>query len=350
MPDFAYINTRVHAMRGRLLSRAELEAMAALGSLPEVWERLLASNYQQALSSAAAQMGEDLPGLLAGLNLYLRRVAQSIVRMGGEELRETVEAPFEEWHLRSVLTLLRGIHRGKDPAEMKPDLIPVQRLGRRLLNQLSEQRTVSEFIGLLVTVNDPYGRALARVQDRYDPAGSLAPLESALVEFYFRRSLERDIEDDESRAGLRRRVVLEIDFQNVMLALKAVFWGEDREAVRQSLIPRGAIGRAALEAMLQTDRMDAAVQALAGTVFDQALHNGLGDAAAAGDLAAVEKSLNRVVLERLAAMLRRDPLSISGVIGYVALLDAEVKNLRLIAVGIAHGLPQDAIRKEFILV
>lgn len=349
MPDFAYINTRIHAMRSRLFSRSELEAMAGLETMAELWERVLASPYEEALSRAGAQLGQDLSGLFTGLNLHRHFVAQKIVRMGGEELREVMEAPFEEWHLRTILTVLRGIHRGRSPAEMKQEVIPVQRLGRRLVTELTEQGTVPELVNLLVTLNDPYGRAVARVQDQYEPEGSLAPLERALVEFYYRRCLERDIEDEESRASLRQRVVLEIDFQNVMLALRAVHWNEDRETVRRSYIPRGRVGRSVIESMVQAERMDAALQGLAGTVFEAALQDGLAEAAG-NDIAGVEEKLRRVVLRRLAAMLRREPLSVSSVIGYVALLDAEVTNLRLIAVGISHDLPRDRIREEMIFV
>lgn len=350
MPDFAYINTRIHAMRSRLFSRGDLEAMAGFEALAEVWERLLATSYHEALSAAAAQRGQDLVGLMTGLNDHLHRTARTIIRMGGEELRGVVEAPFEEWHLRTVLILLRGIHGGRGAEELRQEVIPVVRLGRRLAAELTEQSTVPDLINLLVTVNDPYGRALSRVQDRYDPTGSLGPLEQALVEFYFRRCLERDIEDDESRASLRQRVVLEIDFQNVLLVLKVVFWNEDRERARQALVARGSINRGVLETMLQADKIDSAVQNLGGTVFQGALQDGLAEAAAKGDIAAVEKKLDRVVVQRSAAMLRKDPLSISSVIGYVALLDLEVKNLRLIAVGIDNQLPRERIREELVFV
>jgi vacuolar-type H+-ATPase subunit C/Vma6 len=350
MPDFAYVNTRIHAMRSRLFSRTDLEAMAAMGSLDEVRERLLSSDYQEAFATAAAQEDGGLGGFLTGLNVHRQLVAQKIIRMGGEELRPLLEAPFEEWHLRSILTLLRGIHRGRKGAELERDVIPAGRWGRRLVSQLSEQATVSDLVNLLVTLNDPYGRALSRVQDRYDPSGSLAPLEQALVEFYFRRSIERDFEDDESRTSLRRKVVLDIDFQNVLLAVKAVAWDEDRERVRESWIPRGSIPPAVLETMLQADRMEGAVQSLAGTVFQPALQDGLAETAADGDVAGVERKLQRVVLGRQAAMLHRDPLSLGTEIGYLALLDAEMMNLRLIAVGKVHGLSEDRIREELIVV
>jgi ATP synthase A1 C subunit len=350
MPDFAYINARIHAMRSRLFPRPDLEAMAGLETLADLWERLLTTGYQEALSAAAAQRGQDLAGLLTGLNDYLHRTARTIIRMGGAELRGVVEAPFEEWHLRTVLALLRGIHGGRAAEDLRQDVIPVVRLGRRLVGELAEQKTVADLINLLVTVNDPYGRALTRVQDQYDPKGSLVPLEQTLVEFYFHRCLEREIEDDESRASLRQRVVLEIDFQNVLLVLKGVFWNEDRERIREALIPRGSINPGVLEAMLQAEKIDAAVQNLAGTVFQGALQNGLGETAAKGDIAAVEKKLDRVVVQRSAAMLHKDPLSISSVIGYVALLDVEVKNLRMIAVGIDNDLPRDRIVEEMVFV
>jgi vacuolar-type H+-ATPase subunit C/Vma6 len=135
-----------------------------------------------------------------------------------------------------------------------------------------------------------------------------------------------------------------------MLALKAVAWDEDRERVRESWVPRGSIPAAVLETMVQADRMDGAVQSLAGTVFQPALQEGLAETAATGSVAAVEKKLQRVVYARQAAMLHQDPLSLGTEIGYLALLDAELKNLRLIAVGIVHGLSEARIREELIVV
>jgi vacuolar-type H+-ATPase subunit C/Vma6 len=69
-----------------------------------------------------------------------------------------------------------------------------------------------------------------------------------------------------------------------------------------------------------------------------------------GDLAVLERELERWQAKQFMALFTGDPLTIAISIAYLGCKEIEVANLRLIAQAIALGLKRDEVRQELIIV
>ena len=98
------------------------------------------------------------------------------------------------------------------------------------------------------------------------------------------------------------------------------------------------------------ETVDAAVDILDGTVYEDPVRSGLEAYTSTGRLSVFENQFNRFRLEWLSRLISKDPLGIGVLLGFLALKTTEVSNIRWIAHGIFLGMPANNIRSELINV
>jgi len=94
------------------------------------------------------------------------------------------------------------------------------------------------------------------------------------------------------------------------------------------------------------DTVASAIETLSGTSLEPALQAGLEVYTHSNHLSDIERQLKRYRLQWMAGQIKKDPLGIGVVLGYVALKVNEIGNIRRIMQGISLGLKADAIRAE----
>ena len=94
------------------------------------------------------------------------------------------------------------------------------------------------------------------------------------------------------------------------------------------------------------DSVDAAVDQFTGTLYQPALQAGMKAYAQSGHLSDLERQLQSFHKGWLASQIAKDPLGIGVLLGYLALKDNEVSNIRWIAHGISMEMSPAAIRAE----
>ena len=92
------------------------------------------------------------------------------------------------------------------------------------------------------------------------------------------------------------------------------------------------------------DTVDAAVEAFIGTPYQEPLKTGLDLFAKSARLSEFERQLKRYRLSWMATQITNDPLGIGVLLGYLALKNNEISNIRWITEGISLGLKADTIR------
>jgi vacuolar-type H+-ATPase subunit C/Vma6 len=112
------------------------------------------------------------------------------------------------------------------------------------------------------------------------------------------------------------------------------------------LVGPGHISYEILTNAFRQDTASSAIEILSGTFFEPALHVGLGVYARSNRLSDIERQLKHHRLVWMAGQIKKDPLGIGVVLGYVALKVNEINNIRWITQGINLELKADAIRAE----
>jgi V/A-type H+-transporting ATPase subunit C len=353
MAGFDYGNARLHVMKSRLLSRRELEALVESGSLKGLITGLAKTAYRKFIESALARLS-GMACIVEALREELIRTVGGIGGFYSEEAAGGVAVVLRRYDVHNLKAILRGLSTNAPPGEILPILLPVGELKYDLLAELAQAPNPRAAIDSLASVASPFARPLLELRAEH-PGIDIPRLELALERWHYQEALAYLEHTSQVNGVLSSALKLEADLTNLLIALRFPGFPGKRKELREWLesedLARLFIGRGSLsfellrEAGMQ-DSLEAAVEMLSGTPYEPYLRVGMGFYARSGRLSDLEKQLHRLRLSWMEAQMTKDPLGIGYVLGYLALKENEVGNIRWIAQGLHQGLGAAAIRAE----
>lgn len=351
MSAYDYGNARLRAMKSRLLSRQEVEALAEAGSLNGLIAALTRTPYQKPLEAALARTSgmksiasairDDLVGSLGKLRSFY-----------AEEAGEMVAIVLQAYDIHNLKAILRGLSKNAGPDEILATLLPVGELKSSLLEELVRALEPRTAIDRLASLNSRFAQPLLKLRSQH-PGAETTHMELALEQWRFQEAFRILAEKDRSESLLAKAIKLEADLANLSTVLRFAQTPAERKLVRewlgeedlrQLLLGPGFLSFDLLVQAGMQDNLDAAVESFAGTIYQAPLREGMKAYARSLRLSDLERQLRRFRLDWSARQIIADPLGIGMVLGYCALKVNEVSNLRWIANGIQLGLSAGEIR------
>lgn len=357
MSEFDFGNARLRVMKSRLLSRLELEALAEAGSLNGLIAALTRTPYRKPVEAALART--------SGMNCITSALRDDLINTLGKiqsfyqgEAQDMVVIVLRSYDIHNLKAILRGLSHHIISTEILSALIPVGELKSDILVDLTRASDPRVAIDLLASMNSPFARPLLKLRAEV-PGADIPRMELALEKWGFSQAmgfLESELHDGKV---LSSSLNLDADLANLLTVLRFAQAPEERKLLRQWLreeslyplligpgsLPFDLLVRAGMQVTL-----DAAVEAFAGSVYEEYLRAGLTSYAGSSRLSDLERQLRRFRLRWMSGKILSDPLGIGVVLGYSALKVNEVSNLHWIAQGTSLGLNAQSIRAnlEFI--
>ncbi|MGP0072050.1 MAG: V-type ATPase subunit [Bryobacteraceae bacterium] len=295
------------------------------------WSRLLESG--KSVSPASHQSAVALLGEVADSGRALVR----FLPPGAAELVGWYNRRFE---IENLKTVLRAVHYGLDPSSARASLVPLRATGWRwdLLMEAGSITAVIDRIG-----ESPYARPLENAMERYQQDRRLFYLEIALDLFYFQK-LVRLIESQSGKdaADARRFLGRSIAVQNLLWAYRYRIYGRmtPEEIINYTL-------HHAFNAGLDTVRR----VALGSPLDVEAARMGFRLTPGISDvegLTEIEVLAERERFRYAKAAVRRPLFQLRGALAYLWLLEAEVRDLTVIAEGKFAGLSSGEIGRRLV--
>jgi len=344
MPDFAYINARVRAMRSRLLDAGQIEELLGAPSFEAFLAALNATPYGRELQEALTRT-RGLAAVDEALARNFSATTQKIRSFGDGKPKALIEALMLRWDLANLRVVLRGKHTGRAEEEIMESVLPAGLLTEVSLRELARQPDIPAVAGVLDALEHPLAPPLAEGLRDYLQSHDLLGLEMRLGRHYAAHVLRVARGGGHNETVVRGLVQAEIDVLNVKTAAKLARAEEllDAEARRRFFIEGGAIVNEDLFLLLSTP--ETAAQGWRALVARGFPVGEPGD-----DLTAFEQRLDRLLARSTARLYMADPLGIDIVVGYLTLKYNEVVNLRLIARSRILGIPRELVRREMFLV
>lgn len=352
MSAYDYGNARLRAMKSRLLSQREVEAMAGLATLDSLIAALSKTAYRKHVETALARssgmecivetLRNDLVHTLAQIRTFYTDDAQQIIILA-----------LQIYDVHNLKTILRGLAKNAPPADILSNLLPIGDLTYSICLELVRAPGPRGVIDLLASMGFPLARPLMQLRHEH-PDADTSEMELALDQWHFSEA-EKALQDIEGEELFLRGLKLEADLVNLIMVLRFTYTPEERKMLHQWLgsdeLKRVFVGPGMLVFDLLTmatnqETIEGAVEILSGTPYGPALRAGLADFGRSRRLSDFEKHLNKFRLDWMSQWIARDPLGIGVFLGYVSLKVNEIKNLTWIAQGIQIGLPADSIRAE----
>ncbi len=348
MPGYDYGNPRVRAMKSRLLSREELEALARLEDPPSLIAALSKTPYEPAveaaltITSGAACVQEahrqDLLETLRKLKEFYTGPAQDNLRLW-----------VRRYDLHNLKAILRGLSQNFLADEILPALLPVGEIPESILKRLVRAESTREVINLLVSLGLPFAQPLLELQGK-SPNAPVSEMELVLEKWYFQQAGKALRRPPQDAAVLKASLELEADLLNLITALRYVSHPVEREylphPIRELFVGPGSLPPEKLETFSAQDSYPDAVNLLRETPYSKALQTGLEAYQRSGLVSEFEVQLRRYRLSWLSGQIQRDALGIGVPLGYLALKINEISNLLWISRGAALKLDPKLIQEN----
>jgi V/A-type H+-transporting ATPase subunit C len=343
---YAYLNARLRARLGKLLSPQEYQALSSAPNLLAIYERLRHTDYSGAISEARS--AADLPQVESALVEHLVECHRQVAAHTSGHVRAFLTEllrKFETDNLKAVLRVWNSkvaeerqfIHRDLICFEIPIDAI-------------LEAETIEEVIVLLE--DTPYRKPLSRERENFKQSGSLFRIEVALDRELYESTwstIEKLPASDKKIAA--RLLGIEIDILNINSILRFYkYYKLSLPEIAALIIPHGLeIDSAVLTHVYPgTDPATFATSVLAGP------YRGISEAVAGEEetraLQMVEDLLRELFFQQVRKALGGFPFTIGVAIAYLRLKKMEVSNIITILNAKALDRPWEEIENTLIRV
>lgn len=353
MSGYEYGNTRLRAMRSRLLDRRKLVELSEARSLPEFINQIAQTSYRKSIEMALVQTS-DLESIYEALR---RDFIDTIAKIRGfyeGETRHLVDLILREYDVHNLKTILRGLSQRVPQSEMDNTLLPTCDLPDALLNELMRASSPRGAIDLLATVRHPIAQPLLSLRAE-QPGAELWAMERALDRWHFEETTRAVKAMPEEGQRVNAALRLEMDIRNILLVLRLIRYPAEQQALKlrvgqtglEALLPTvGGLTVEQMNRMLATKHINTAIEQLADAPYIAMLREGTRLFDHSGQLSDIERALRRYQLHWLSSQIVQDPLGIGVVLGYLAEKVNEIANLRRMARGIQMHIAPGQIQAE----
>jgi V/A-type H+/Na+-transporting ATPase subunit C len=347
MSGYEYGNTRLRAMRARLLEGGDYSEMLASGSLDRMLAMLADTPYGPDVEAALVR-ARGLRRLDEAVRMNLARTLRQMASFYDADVAPLIDLLLGRWDIHNLRSLLRLPASPLEAGDVSSLLVPAGRLAETELAELAAQPDTRARIDLIVAWQIPTpdtATLLSRARAEYEREGDPAVLERALDAAFATRLQSRLGEERRGAAAILRA---EVDLRNLSAALRFRATRMDREpewSARPPAYVEG--GLVAAELWEQLHHLDAA-EAVVAHLTDRPLVDGwkaaLTEWISHGDLPNLEASLQRRLTEAAVALFATgDVLGFDIPVAFTFAKEAEARNLRLVGRTLVHQLPMGEV-------
>jgi V/A-type H+/Na+-transporting ATPase subunit C len=342
---YDYVNARLRAMRSRLLTADDLEALLTAASIEAFIGHLAGTPYREALDQSLVTHA-GVMAILRAVHLDQAATLARIASFGDAELGPALAVLLAPYGRHNVILLLRGVAARTAPDAIAVAAVAATPFSSAQLAELARQPSVRRVIDLLAQWHLPSPELAARLVQL--AATDLTPHD--LVQAFDRAWAEAltaqaaALPDD--AAPVRQDLRRQIDLRNLLLALSHQ---PTELPPPPAWLPGGGLTPDVLEAIRTAPdgvAMDAALAGMtAGASWRPALAGWDGQSPAE-----LQHHWEQALFRwRLGLFGTADPLGPGPVIAFLAAKDAEAQNLRLAAQAVAAGLDLAEVRRHLLL-
>lgn len=347
MSGFEYGNTRLRAMKSRLLSKQTLESLIISESVESLITGLTKTPYRKAVEATLAR-ASGVAVIDEALSLEFAETVGKIQQFYEGAAAESVSQLLRIYDVQNIKAVLRGLSQHLPSDEIMGAILPVGEIPGSIWVLLARADGPREATDLLATLSQPHAQPLLELRGK-KPGATIADMELALEHWYFNEAEVYIMSMAQAANGLAAALKLNIDLKNLLTVLRFGYAPAERkrldvDGLRRLLVGPGEITLHVLESAAEQNTLSDTVSVLAATPYATALQLGLESFRKTGHLSDFEFQLRRYRLQWMRRKIRLDPLGIGVPIGYIALKENEVSNLRWIAHGIQQGIDRRVIQ------
>jgi V/A-type H+-transporting ATPase subunit C len=336
MPSKIFGTVLSHGLRGRMLTKSELQTLAESRDIEELVTRTKNTVYLDALAKLTKPYNaEKVEG---ALREYLVNMHAKMVTIAGDST--ILDAYFVKYITMNLKLVLKGKALGKTYEELLPkiNLRAEELVGRRdLVVKALVAKDLDEAVASLA--GSEFGEDAAKAVTAYKEKRDVRLFDTYLDHALY-HALDRALATDAQSQDVKKLVSTDIDSYNVLAVLRGKFWGLSQQDITDLIVTREN-----LQKMINTEKLSEAIGELNNTVYrDIVPQNAVNDIDAIMQL---EAGFESVALKRVVSSFRA-VFTVAIMLSAIKLMMIEVKNLAAIAAGVEQKVPAETIMSRLV--
>ncbi|MEK6968215.1 MAG: V-type ATPase subunit [Nanoarchaeota archaeon] len=331
IPEDPYAFARISVMKGKLLKKADYDKLMKMHT-GEIIKTLQDHGYSEDLAVAETKHAGSLL-VEKAVAKNLEKTYQKLMRITNESLSQLIQLYLDRndiWNLKNVLRAVNsGMREGVEEL-----LLPVGSISKLELVNLLKKNSVKD-------VTDSLKQKLGKTE-----FSGISDIENHLTKNYYENALKKAESLPVQGEAMKNFIMAEVRTLNIITILKMKAAQAQVPAILNCMIGQQ---NTLTKTLISAQTLEAAFDILEKSEFKQSAIEGRKEWEENKSLVTVETSLYRALLRKNLLLLRKDPLSIDIILGYLFAKSIEAKNIRLISKGKELGLDMQFIEKELII-
>ncbi|MBN1572024.1 MAG: V-type ATPase subunit [Deltaproteobacteria bacterium] len=339
---YSFINAKIRGMKSRLFDGARYKQLMETTQLDAFVKALIDTDYGDTLLGLGSGEAE-ITEVTRAFDRSLIATYKTILKFFTSKKENTFIAHLiSRLEVENLKIILRGKFKGISPVLISDALIPTNGLSNIDYDRLINSKDVDEFVSDLGSTR--YGISLRQVLPLFVKDRRTVLLERPMDETYYFSMFEnlKNLTGNDEKI-MKGYIGTIIDCFNIMGTLRyRLYYDVPSDAVKSMIIPiRYRLAKTELESLTRATEEDYR-DIINSSYYGR--HVG-----SYGDLPELEMGLNRIMAASARKVLSGSPFNIGTIIGYLALKELEVGNLKCIAEGKRHNLAEDEISASLVM-
>ena len=337
MPNKIFGTVLAHSLRGKMLSKSELQTLAESRDIEELVTRMKNTVYLDALAKLTRPFtAEKVEGALR--EYLVNQHAKMVNIANGSAILNAYFVRHITWNLKIIL---KGKAMGRTYEELLPkiNLRAEELVGRRdLVVKALVAKDFDEAVNSLA--GSEFGEDAKKAAQSYKEKGDVRVFDTYLDHAFY-KSLDRAVVFESKLQDAQKLVGIDIDTYNVLAVLRGKYWGLSPADVTDLIVTTTTkVSKDTLQKMINTEKIQEAIGELAATTYKDLIPR-----SAANDIDAImqlEAGFEKEALKRIMNSFRT-VFTIANLLASLKLMGYEIRNLAAIAAGVEQKISADKI-------
>jgi V/A-type H+/Na+-transporting ATPase subunit C len=344
MPNKIFGTVVAHSLRGKMLSKSELQTLAESRDIEELVTRMKNTVYLDALAKLTRPFtAEKVEG---ALREYLVNQHTKMVNIAnGSAILNAYFVRHITWNLKIIL---KGKAMGRTYEELLPkiNLRAEELVGRRdLMVKALVAKDFDEAVNSLA--GSEFGEDAKKAAQSYKEKGDVRVFDTYLDHAFY-KSLDRAVVFESKLQDAQKLVGIDIDAYNVLAVLRGKYWGLSPADITDLIVTTTTkVSKDMLQKMINTEKIQEAIGELAATTYKDLIPR-----SAANDIDVImqlEAGFEKEALKRIMNSFRT-VFTIANLLASLKLMGYEIRNLAAIAAGVEQKISADKIMASLVRV
>ena len=337
MPNKIFGTVLAHSLRGRMLSKTELQTLAESRDMEELVTRMKNTVYLDALAKLTKPYtAETVEG---ALREHLVNQHAKIVNIANGSA--ILNAYFVRYITLNLKIILKGKAMNKTYEELLPkvNMRAEELVGRRdLVVKALVAKDFDDAVNSLA--GSEFGEDARKAAQAYKEKGDIRVFDTYLDHAFY-KSLDRAVAFESKLQDTQKLIGIDIDSYNILSVLRGKFWGLSPNEVHELIVTTTSkVPKDVLQRMINTEKIQEAISELSGTIYKELIPRN-----AANDIDAIMQLESAFQKESLRRIMNsyRTVFTVGNLLASIKLMAYEIRNLGAIAAGVEQKIMADKI-------